>query len=287
MKYLGVILIIFSLLLSTLAVADLSGDVAKFGQSLIGTKLTGVAGSMLKNERVNIYIKEGEATKVFSLITEKMVVTSLTEEELKDPTLKVFTDVDAFNNIKNSVNPYNELKKALDEGKITYEAVGFFKKIKFGFSNFFTKLFGGSKEDNTKVKNETTEDKKGEQQPQKNETVQKEEPKIEKKNETSSEKNQTKEPETEVKGETHTVLLQNTGFSPVTLTIKVGDTVKWKVSRSGNFKNGMILGTQNCVAIKSKILNVGEEFEWTFDKAETCTFVDGIITTQISKVIVE
>ncbi len=309
MKYFSVILIIFSLLLSSLAVADLSTDVTILSQQLSGTELTGVAGAMLKSEKVNVYIKDGENTQVFGLVTEKRKVISLAEGELEEPTLKVFSDLATITSIQNSATPADDLKKALDEGKITYEAVGFFKKVKFGFSNFFTKMFGGSKDDQKdmkeevkeELKNETKEEKKIEQEQKKNETEQKveekkEEVKSEEKNETTSDnpENETEteveleeENEVEVKGETHTILLQNNGFSPATLNIKAGDTVKWKISRSGTFKNGMIIGTQSCIDIKSKILSNGEEFEWQFNEAGTCTVVDGIITTQISKVIVE
>jgi plastocyanin len=177
------------------------------------------------------------------------------------------------------------------------------------------KIFGPkeSKDEKEELKNETKEEKKQEQEQKKDETQEKVEDKKEEKTDDSPEVNETSsndqeegddnsnqketevESETEVEveveeefeGETHTVLLENKGFNPSSLTIKVGDKVKWKVSRTGNFKNGMILGTQNCVGVKSKILNNGEEFEWEFKKAETCTFVDGIITTQVSKVIVE
>jgi len=350
MKYFSVVLMIMGLLLSSLAFADLSSEITALSTQIVGSELTGVAGSMLKNERVNMYLKDGESTKVFSLVTEKRKVISLAEGELTDPSLKVFSDLDTVMALKNSATPADDLKKALDEGKITYEAVGFWNKIKFGFSNFFMKIFSPkeSKEAKEEAKEEVKEEKKEEQEQKKEEIEQKVEEKKEEqeqkkeeieqkveekkeeqeqkkeeieqkveekkeeqeqkkeeieqkveekkeevkaelpaKNETLEEPESEVEEEPELEGETHTVLLENNGFNPATLTIKVGDTVKWKVSRTGNFKNGMILGTQNCVEVKSKILNNEEEFEWQFKEAGTCTFVDGIITTQISKVIVE
>ncbi|MEK6937827.1 MAG: hypothetical protein AABX04_02160, partial [Nanoarchaeota archaeon] len=280
--------------LSALAAADLSTDVAAFSQELTGTKLTGVAGSMLKNEKVNVYIKDGEKILILSLVTEDKQVLSLEEKELSDPTLKVFTDSATITAIQASPAPTIALKTALEDGRITYEAIGFFHKIKFGFSNFFVKMFGSGKVEEKAVKEEVKEEKKTEKEETKEETNDdktpvKEEIKEVKEEEKKDEVIAETVPEEipEEKFHTYSISLTNTGFDPATLKIKVGDTVEWKVARNGNFKNGMILGTQNCVAIKSKILNNGESFKWKFDKVQTCTIVDGIITTQIGTVVVE
>ncbi|MFA6462286.1 MAG: hypothetical protein WCV90_08545 [Candidatus Woesearchaeota archaeon] len=296
MKTIGIFLIIMSLLLSSLAVADFSTDVTTFSNDLTGKELTGVAGSMLKNERVNVYIKEGEKTWTLGLVTESRKVVSLKEEELTNPTLKVFSDMETVTSIQNSATPADDLKKALEDGKITYEAVGFFNKIKFGFSNFFVKMFGSSKEDKKELKNETKEDKK---EPVKEKETKTEEKPVEKVENKTTEENEPKvgeEKKTDLEpvvdtpvdtAKTYTVNLEAKGFDPVTLKIKKGDTVEWKVTRNGNLHQAMILGTQNCVGVKSKILTTGESYKWKFDTATTCTVVDGITTTQTSKITVE
>lgn len=297
MKRYIIFTILSVLLLSVMAAADFSADVAVLSKELTGTKLTGVAGSMLKNEKVNVYIKDGEKNSIWSLVTKEGQILSLEEKELSDPTLKVFTDLATITAIQASPAPAAALKTALEDGRITYEALGFWHKIKFSFSNFFVKMFGSSKEEEKAVKEEVKEEKKTEKEQTKVEQkteilekkAEKEELKEEKKEEVKKEK--TEDVITETKPEetssTYTISLTNTGFDPAALNIKVGDTVEWKVVRSGNFKNGMILGTQSCVAIKSKILNNGESFKWKFDKVQTCTIVDGIITTQIGTVVVE
>ncbi|MFH0701243.1 MAG: hypothetical protein V2A62_02280 [Candidatus Woesearchaeota archaeon] len=294
MKNYIILMIISVLLLSVIAVADLSADAAALSKELTGTKLTGVAGSMLKNEKVNVYVKDGEKTLILSLVTEDKQVLSLEEKELSNPTLKVFTDSITITAIQASPTPAVALKTALEDGRITYEAIGFWHKMKFGFSNFFVKMFGSGKEEANEVKKEVKEEKKAEKEELKEEkkddkTPVKEEAKEVKEEEKKEEViTETVPPEIpEEKFHTYNISLTNTGFNPATLKIKVGDTVEWKVARSGNFKNGMILGTQSCIDIKSSLLKNGESFKWKFDKVQTCTIVDGIITTQLGKVVVE
>ncbi len=86
---------------------------------------------------------------------------------------------------------------------------------------------------------------------------------------------------------THTINFVADGFEPDELTIKVGDTVEWKNTRTGNLDLAMVIGAQQCTKIKSGVLKTDETFSWTFDKAETCMIVDGITTTQLGTVIVE
>ncbi len=92
---------------------------------------------------------------------------------------------------------------------------------------------------------------------------------------------------TEPANKKYTINVTTDGFDPATLTIKVGDTVEWKNIRTGNLDQVMIIGAQQCTKIKSGVLETDEMFSWTFDKAETCTIVDGITTTQTGKVTVE
>ncbi|MDO8511126.1 MAG: hypothetical protein Q7S55_03085 [Nanoarchaeota archaeon] len=86
---------------------------------------------------------------------------------------------------------------------------------------------------------------------------------------------------------THTVKMTADGFSPDKLYIKVGDTVVWENTRSGSINKAMIIGVRECSEIRSGFLKPGESFSWTFDKHITCTFADGIMTMEESKVYVE
>ena len=88
-------------------------------------------------------------------------------------------------------------------------------------------------------------------------------------------------------GETHFVELTAEGFVPAELAINVGDTVVWQNVRSGQISKAMVIGVRECGKVRSKVLEAGESFSWTFDWSAKCTIVDGIMTTVESKVIVE
>ncbi len=88
-------------------------------------------------------------------------------------------------------------------------------------------------------------------------------------------------------GETHFVELTGEGFVPDKLTIKKGDTVVWQNVRSGQIDKALVIGVRQCAKVRSKFLEPGDSFSWTFDEAVKCTFVDGVMTTVESNVVVE
>jgi len=94
--------------------------------------------------------------------------------------------------------------------------------------------------------------------------------------------------EVETVGVTHTIKFVGKNFEPENLTVKVGDTVVWQNDRNVTSLNkAMVVGTQKCSYLKSPILESGETFEWTFTEPGTCKIVDGYLTSNFGKVIVE
>lgn len=88
-------------------------------------------------------------------------------------------------------------------------------------------------------------------------------------------------------GETHIIKMTNEGFSKSLLTINAGDTVVWENVRTGSVLNkAMIIGVRDCRNIKSKFYRPGESFSWTFEEPGECVVVDGIMTTQSSRIII-
>ncbi len=84
------------------------------------------------------------------------------------------------------------------------------------------------------------------------------------------------------------VTLTDVGFGVPEVRIKVGETVAWKNEREGRQQKAMVLGTQWCSTIvKSRLFGPGEVYRATFNKAGTCTVVDGMYTTETMKVVVE
>lgn len=94
--------------------------------------------------------------------------------------------------------------------------------------------------------------------------------------------------EVETASTTHTIKFVGTKFEPAELTVKAGDTVVWVNERdSPNLNKAMVVGTKSCVPVKSKLLEAGETFEYTFTEPMVCEIVDGYVTSVFGKVVVE
>ncbi len=96
------------------------------------------------------------------------------------------------------------------------------------------------------------------------------------------------EVESKPDAKTYTVKMTNEGFSKNLITINAGDTVVWENVRTNSVLNkAMIIGMRECRKVKSALFLPGESFSWTFEEPGVCVVVDGIMTTQSSKVIIE
>ena len=85
---------------------------------------------MLANERINFYI---ENAGVAGIVNKDGKMESIQIGELPDPTMNMYTDMETLEDI--IFGKLNVLD-ALKGGKITYEGVGFFNWVRFGFANF-------------------------------------------------------------------------------------------------------------------------------------------------------
>ena len=86
----------------------------------------------------------------------------------------------------------------------------------------------------------------------------------------------------------HVVTINDKGFTPNALSIKVGDTVEWKNTRgAGRLKLAMVIGTGPCAKAKSDLLNPGETYRATFDTAAKCTIVEGVTTKQVGTITIK
>jgi len=139
-------LVILSLLLLLTAIlpfttADVLEEFSNLEQDLVGTTLPGPLGTLFANERINLYLTLNDSSEItFGLITKQKVVEEFSMSEVEDPTVNVYTSEATVQNIIDAENPIKELKDALDNKEINYEALGFTKKIKFGVSGLFVKI---------------------------------------------------------------------------------------------------------------------------------------------------
>ena len=95
------------------------------------------------------------------------------------------------------------------------------------------------------------------------------------------------QPVVELEPQSTYVILNGVGFGVKEVRIKVGETVAWKNEREGRQQKAMVLGTQWCAFVKSGFFNPAEVYRATFNKAGTCTVVDGMYTTETMKIVVE
>ncbi|MEK6901103.1 MAG: hypothetical protein AABX37_02070 [Nanoarchaeota archaeon] len=281
--------------------ATLQAHLATVEKDLEGKKIPGIAGTLFGDQRINIYITFNSREKeIISIITEDKIVQSVELVKLKDPTLSVSIKEDVLRGIQESENPLQELKSALEEGKIKYKAYGFFNKIKFSTVSVFTKLidtFSGSDE---VAEEEELEEEDEFAEEEAAPVAEPETPQAAPEPEAAAPAPAAEPAEEESApltgsvvaalptpvSKNHTITLVGAGFPVTELTIKVGDTITWVDAREGKTSQAMIVGSSKCPKIKSKIYHPGESFSWTFDKKGNCMIVDGIYSTQTMNVIV-
>jgi hypothetical protein len=86
------------------------------------------------NERMNVFVDRLEP---FSIVTKNGKVESISTGEIRDPTLKVYSDTGAVDQlIAGELTPL----EALEQGKIRYEGVGFMNKVKVGVLDLASKI---------------------------------------------------------------------------------------------------------------------------------------------------
>lgn len=275
------------LLLTSVALADFDRD------ALIGTELPDYVAALFGDEVANIHIETANGEIVYGLVTSDGVITEFRESALDDPTVNIYSDQQTIDDIQNSENPLLELQVALDEDRITYQAVGVMNRIRWGFSNLISRVaswFSGSSGTSNAIvidqvisSSNDAEVAETEETTENSEDTSDENPR-ETNEGTDNSANEHAEPEDD-SPKTHTVEMMESGFRPKEINIKSGDTVVWEVTRTGPFGKGLIIGVRNCRDIRSGVFT--DSFEWTFNDVETCVIVDGIMTTKDSRVIVE
>ena len=110
-------------------------------------------------------------------------------------------------------------------------------------------------------------------------------------NETTDEIQVSPEPTTK----TSIITITDIGFKPIEITINAGDTIVWKNARKTTEKSGYayIIGSSiDCRRPKLESpyppgIAPGETFNYTFTTPGTCTYVDGIRTTQKGTIIIK
>jgi len=301
-------LMILLLINSVFASEELLNELNDNMGNIEGQELPGFSKTLFGDERINLEI----GNLILGIVTKEGEFVSVSQEKLENPTINAKTDQETIVRIKTSNSPLAAFRNALNEDKVTYSAVGLGNKIKMGFLSFFVRIAGWFADDEevpteTEVEEETlTETEETQLTCEDKEfntcydsaydldgdchmtedTLMSMCPDLAEDYVFDCDDNDA-ELITGCPNTTHDVKIDLTEFNPDEITINVGDTITWTNVREGNLHLAMVVGAQQCTGIKSEMLDTGDTFSWTFEKVETCTFVDAVTTTQIMKVHVE
>ena len=106
-------------------------------------KIPGFIRTIFGNERIEAHINDGKE-EVIGIVTKDAIVIEFKEGGIENPTLKVYTDKETIYKVIKQKNPDSAIQvalKALDEGKIRYEAVGVVTQIKTTIFTILIKIF--------------------------------------------------------------------------------------------------------------------------------------------------
>jgi len=119
----------------------LSVQTAELKKQVEGQDLTGLAGKLFANEKVNVYVTADDGLEfIVGVETKNKKVVLVQEGGVEKPTLQVYTSEKVIREIMAAHDPVAELQQGLQGGKITYKAVGFLNKVKFSFISLFAKF---------------------------------------------------------------------------------------------------------------------------------------------------
>ncbi len=276
-------LMLFPTVLAETKQVDLESEIMNVQSEVIGMSLTGPIGSLFGNEKINVHLTTSTKDElVIGIITEGKKIKAMNLNAVADSSLEVFTDEKTLAKILVSQNPMAQLQKALAEKKISYKAVGFFHKMKFGIVDMFVDVLKNAKpEDAEEIEIEIVHGTAAPAAKPKEESKPVE---VEEKKEDGLTGGVVATVPTAV---VHTVSMVSTGFDPELLEINAGEKVVWKNERSGPVKNAMIIGAQKCAKVRSSTLQRDQSYEWTFTQSGKCIVVDGFMTTKTMMITIK
>jgi hypothetical protein len=101
-------------------------------------KIPGFVKRLIGTERINCYVTMNDGTEMkIGAVTKDSAIQELTDKEIGNATLKIYTSEKTILDISSSEKPANMLQEKLRNGEIRYEAIKFTSKAKLGFARFF------------------------------------------------------------------------------------------------------------------------------------------------------
>lgn len=104
-------------------------------------QLPGFVKDIVGGEDINIYIdREDKEQYNLSISMDGMDVKNLSTTQMAEPTLEVWTSEDIIQKIVEADEPVTEMKDAINNGDIEYDAKKNWTKVKLFFANIFMKI---------------------------------------------------------------------------------------------------------------------------------------------------
>src|SRR3989338_4324355 len=129
--FLGILLLLSSSLGRGESLESIAADVEAWALENQGKDIPAPVAVALNNQRLQGHLTvEGGQELLVGIVIENKKFSSITLNEIKDPTIEVYMGLNTLTDIMNSQNSAGIFQKAVKEGKITYKAHGLFNKIK-------------------------------------------------------------------------------------------------------------------------------------------------------------
>lgn len=109
-----------------------TGDLSEY-ESMINNQtesMPSFASGLLGNQTINLVIEDNGDTTTAGAKIEGLTLTDLQSTGYENATIEVTTDQETVEAISESETPVNEALSQFEKGNITYEAEGFWNKIK-------------------------------------------------------------------------------------------------------------------------------------------------------------
>jgi hypothetical protein len=105
-------------------------------------KLPDFVKNLVGDQNINVYVNRDHSESFnMSLKMNGTQVEAIGNHSLEDPDLEIWTSTDIIQNISESERPVEQVKAAIDEDKIRYEANDTWTKIQLFFAETFMSFF--------------------------------------------------------------------------------------------------------------------------------------------------
>lgn len=149
MKKAILFLLVGLLLVSLVSALDIEKEAEKiktvFNDNI--DQVPGIVITLFGDEQINVHVSDVKEISqgsdvILGVSMQDGLIESVKEGELENPTMNAYLTEETLLELLWSTDPFNDLSIALDEGKVTYKAVTFGGKIKYGIAGVVGTVVG-------------------------------------------------------------------------------------------------------------------------------------------------